>query len=83
MSHRFISESDIAAKKQKLKEAWDATKGEDDPEFPPEEPPPDNRPLFHRLEEQRMKKQDEYDDAHKSVEYISADAMTTTVVTTS
>lgn len=66
MSQRFISESDIAANKKKLKEAWDATKGEDDPENPPELPP-DNRTLFHRLEEQKLKKQDEYDDAHKLV----------------
>ena len=62
---RFISESDIAEKKKQLKEAWDATRGEEDPEEPPEEPPPDNRPLFHRLEEQRLKKQEDYDSAHK------------------
>lgn len=65
MSHRFISETDIESNKAKLKEAWDATRGENDPAEPPEEPPPDNRSLFHRLEEQKLKKQEEYDDAHK------------------
>ncbi|KAA0199556.1 hypothetical protein HAZT_HAZT007341 [Hyalella azteca] len=65
MSNRFISESDIEAKKKILKEAWNLTKREGDPEEPPEEPPVDNRTLYHRLEEQRLRKQEEYEDAHR------------------
>uniref|UniRef100_A0A6A7FZ53 Protein FAM192A-like n=1 Tax=Hirondellea gigas TaxID=1518452 RepID=A0A6A7FZ53_9CRUS len=65
MSQRFISESDIAAKKKELNDAWNATRGEDDPENPPDEPAPDHRTLFHRLEEQKLKKQEDYEDAHR------------------
>lgn len=31
----------------------------------PEEPPPDNRSLYDRLQEQKMRKQEEYEEAHK------------------
>ena len=67
MSNRFISEADIALNKKKIQEAWDATRTESDPVVPPEEPPPDGRALFHRLEEQRLKKQEEYEDAHRYI----------------
>ncbi|KAK7077215.1 hypothetical protein SK128_020665 [Halocaridina rubra] len=65
MSSGFISEKDVAERRRIRQENWEKTRKEDDPIEAPEEAPPDNRSLYDRLEEQRQKKQDEYDEAHK------------------
>jgi len=64
---KFISEADIAENKKALQDVWRANRKDTDPLEPPEAPEVlvDNRALYHRLEEQRLKKQEEYDDAHK------------------
>jgi len=61
---KFVSEAQIAADKERLQRAWDATRGPDDPAEAPEAPH-DSRTLFQRLEENRVKKQEEYEEAHR------------------
>lgn len=67
MSSGFISEKEAEDRRRVRQEIWEKTRGEDDPLEAPEEPPPDHRSLYERLQEQRQKKQDEYDEAHKWV----------------
>ncbi|XP_076048351.1 PSME3-interacting protein [Oratosquilla oratoria] len=64
MSSGFISEADIAEKRRIRQEDWQSKRGEEDPEEAPEEPV-DHRSLFDRLQEQKQKKQDEWEEAHK------------------
>ncbi|XP_042882005.1 PSME3-interacting protein-like isoform X1 [Penaeus japonicus] len=64
MSSGFISEKDAEEHRRIRQENWEQTRGEDDPLEPPEAPV-DHRSLYDRLQEQRQKKQDEYDEAHK------------------
>jgi len=65
MSSGFVTESEIEAAKQARQEEWERVRKPDDPENAPEPEPQDNRSLFARLEEQRVAKQDEWDEAHK------------------
>ncbi|KPJ20748.1 Protein FAM192A [Papilio xuthus] len=64
MSSGFISESEILEARRRRQEEWDKVRTEDQPKEAPEEAY-DTRPLYHRLEEQRMKKEAEYEEAHK------------------
>ncbi|CAK1543392.1 unnamed protein product [Leptosia nina] len=64
MSSGFITESEILEARQRRQEEWEKVRTEDQPQEAPEEPY-DSRPLFQRLEEQRLKKEAEYEEAHK------------------
>ncbi|XP_041972513.1 PSME3-interacting protein [Aricia agestis] len=64
MSSGFISESEILEARRQRQEEWEKVRTEDQPKEAPEEPY-DTRPLYQRLEEQRMKKEAEYEEAHK------------------
>ncbi|KAJ2940903.1 hypothetical protein O0L34_g10164 [Tuta absoluta] len=64
MSSGFITESEVLEQRRRRQEEWDKVRTEDQPKEAPEEPY-DNRPLYARLEEQRMKKDAEYEEAHK------------------
>ncbi|XP_045505170.1 PSME3-interacting protein [Colias croceus] len=64
MSSGFISESEILEARRRRQEEWEKVRTEDQPQEAPEEPY-DTRPLYQRLEEQRMKKEAEYEEAHK------------------
>lgn len=65
MSSGFISEKEVAERRRVRQENWEKSRSEIDPVEAPEEPPPDSRSLYDRLQEQRQKKQEEYDEAHK------------------
>ncbi|XP_069355730.1 uncharacterized protein [Maniola hyperantus] len=64
MSSGFISESEIMEARRRRQEEWEKVRTEDQPKEAPEESY-DTRPLFQRLEEQRLKKDAEYEEAHK------------------
>ena len=64
MSSGFVTEAEIEAKKKARQEEWERVRKPNDPEIAPEEPI-DNRSLFERLEENRIKKQEEWDESHK------------------
>ncbi|XP_048484273.1 PSME3-interacting protein [Plutella xylostella] len=64
MSSGFITESEALEERRRRQEEWEKVRTEDQPKEAPEEPY-DNRPLFTRLEEQRLKKEAEYEEAHK------------------
>ncbi|XP_026728042.1 PSME3-interacting protein [Trichoplusia ni] len=64
MSSGFISETEILEGRRRRQEEWEKVRTEDQPKEAPEEPY-DTRPLYQRLEEQRMKKEAEYEEAHK------------------
>ncbi|XP_022835046.1 protein FAM192A [Spodoptera litura] len=64
MSSGFISESEILEARRRRQEEWEKVRTADQPEEAPEEPY-DTRPLYQRLEEQRLKKEAEYEEAHK------------------
>ncbi|XP_052748558.1 PSME3-interacting protein [Galleria mellonella] len=64
MSSGFISETEILEARRRRQEEWDKVRTEDQPKEAPEEPY-DTRPLYQRLEEQRLKKEAEYEEAHK------------------
>lgn len=64
MSSGFISESEILEARRRRQEEWDKVRTEEQPKEAPEEAY-DSRPLFTRLEEQRLKKEAEYEEAHK------------------
>ncbi|XP_048001204.1 PSME3-interacting protein-like [Leguminivora glycinivorella] len=64
MSSGFISESEILEQRRRRQEEWDKVRTEDQPKEAPEEPY-DTRPLYQRLEEQKMRKDAEYEEAHK------------------
>ncbi|XP_050356225.1 PSME3-interacting protein [Nymphalis io] len=64
MSSGFISESEILEARRRRQEEWEKVRTEDQPKEAPEEAY-DNRPLFQRLEEQRLKKEAEFEEAHK------------------
>ncbi|XP_013144773.1 PREDICTED: uncharacterized protein LOC106108218 [Papilio polytes] len=64
MSSGFISESEILEARRRRQEEWEKVRTEDQPKEAPEEAY-DTRPLYHRLEEQRLKKEAEYEEAHK------------------
>ncbi|VVC99947.1 unnamed protein product [Leptidea sinapis] len=64
MSSGFISESEILEARRVRQEEWEKVRTEDQPKEAPEEAY-DSRPLYQRLEEQRLKKEAEYEEAHK------------------
>jgi len=64
MASGFVTESEIEEKKRVRQEEWDKVRKPDDPEAAPEEPV-DNRSLWERLEEQKQKKQLDWDEEHK------------------
>ncbi|CAH1640568.1 unnamed protein product [Spodoptera littoralis] len=64
MSSGFISETEILEARRRRQEEWEKVRTADQPEEAPEEPY-DTRPLYQRLEEQRLKKEAEYEEAHK------------------
>ncbi|EEC00605.1 hypothetical protein IscW_ISCW024069, partial [Ixodes scapularis] len=60
----FVSEAELEEKRKKRQEEWDRVRTAEDPVEAPEEEY-DPRSLFERLEEQRLKKQADYEEAHK------------------
>ncbi|CAL8100709.1 unnamed protein product [Orchesella dallaii] len=65
MSSGFITESEIEAQRQVRQAEWEKVRKPEDPVVAPEEAAPDNRSLFDRLQEQKMKKQEEFEESHK------------------
>ncbi|CAH1107630.1 unnamed protein product [Psylliodes chrysocephalus] len=64
MSSGFITESEAAEIRKRRQEEWETVRNADDPLVKPEEPY-DNRSLFEKLQEQKQKKDLEYEEAHK------------------
>ncbi|XP_068588087.1 PSME3-interacting protein isoform X1 [Cebidichthys violaceus] len=64
LSRKFVSESELDEKRKKRQEEWEKVRKPDDPEEAPEEKY-DPRSLFERLQEQKDKKQEEYDEQFK------------------
>ncbi|KAI4500684.1 hypothetical protein M0802_004276 [Mischocyttarus mexicanus] len=64
MSSRFISEAEIAEQRRIRQEEWDRVRTADQPLEPPDEPY-DPRSLYERLQEQKSKRDAEYEEAHK------------------
>jgi len=64
MASGFVTETEIENRRIARQEEWEKVRKPEDPEEAPEEPQ-DHRSLFERLEEQRVKKQEEYDEAHQ------------------
>lgn len=60
----FVSEAELEEKRKIRQEEWDKVRTAEDPVEAPEEEY-DPRSLFERLEEQRLKKQADYEEAHK------------------
>ncbi|XP_061196393.1 PSME3-interacting protein-like [Saccostrea echinata] len=61
LSARFVSQDTLEEKRKKRQEEWDKKRGPDDPEECPEEVI-DNRSLYERLQEQKNKKDQEYEE---------------------
>merc|ERR1712183_46823 len=64
MSSGFVTETELEEKKRVRQEEWGRVRKPEDPETAPEEPV-DNRSLWERLNEQKQKKQDDWDEEHK------------------
>ncbi|XP_018322008.1 protein FAM192A isoform X2 [Agrilus planipennis] len=64
MSSGFITETEIEAAKKKRQEDWERVRKADDPLEAPE-PTYDSRSLYERLQEQKQKRDLEYEEAHK------------------
>ncbi|XP_011180490.1 PSME3-interacting protein [Zeugodacus cucurbitae] len=64
MSSGFVTESEAAEARKRRQEEWEKVRTPDQPLERPEEPY-DGRSLFERLKEQKMKKDLEYEEAHK------------------
>eukprot|EP00092_Neocalanus_flemingeri_P027292 GFUD01029598.1.p1 GENE.GFUD01029598.1~~GFUD01029598.1.p1 ORF type:complete len:208 (-),score=87.65 GFUD01029598.1:90-713(-) len=64
MSSGFVTETELEEKKKVRQEEWEKVRKPEDPAVAPDEPV-DNRSLFERLDEQRQKKQDDWDEEHK------------------
>uniref|UniRef100_A0A8C2XQJ2 Proteasome activator subunit 3 interacting protein 1 n=1 Tax=Cyclopterus lumpus TaxID=8103 RepID=A0A8C2XQJ2_CYCLU len=64
LSRKFVSESELDENRKKRQEEWEKVRKPDDPEEAPEEKY-DPRSLFERLQEQKDKKQEEYDEQFK------------------
>lgn len=64
MSSGFVTESEIAESRRKRQEEWERVRNADQPLEVPEEPY-DSRTLYDRLQEQKQKKDLEYEEAHK------------------
>ncbi|TNN71129.1 Protein FAM192A [Liparis tanakae] len=64
LSRKFVSESELEENRKKRQEEWEKVRNPEDPEEAPEEKY-DPRSLFERLQEQKDKKQEEYDEQFK------------------
>ncbi|GLV36240.1 uncharacterized protein CBL_08733 [Carabus blaptoides fortunei] len=64
MSSGFVTESEIAEARRKRQEEWERVRNADQPLEAPEEQY-DSRSLYDRLQEQKQKKDLEYEEAHK------------------
>lgn len=64
MSSGFITESEALEKRKRRQEEWEKVRQPNDALERPEEPY-DNRSLFDKLQEQKQKKDLEYEEAHK------------------
>ncbi|PSN42858.1 hypothetical protein C0J52_16196 [Blattella germanica] len=64
MSSGFISEAELAEQRRIRQEEWEKVRKPDQPEECPEEEY-DHRSLFERLEEQKQKRELEYEEAHR------------------
>ncbi|KAF5304790.1 hypothetical protein FQR65_LT07807 [Abscondita terminalis] len=64
MSSGFITENEIAEARKKKQEEWERVRKADDPIEAPEQPY-DPRSLYERLQEQKQRKDLEYEEAHK------------------
>lgn len=62
---KFVDESEIEEAKRKRQEEWDRVRKPDDPEKAPEPEMKDLRPLYDRLEEQRLRKEAEKEESKK------------------
>ncbi|XP_056015241.1 PSME3-interacting protein-like [Ostrea edulis] len=61
LSRRFVSQDTLDEKRKKRQEEWEEKRGPEDPIECPEEVV-DNRSLYERLQEQKNKKDQEYED---------------------
>ncbi|XP_075229018.1 PSME3-interacting protein isoform X4 [Lycorma delicatula] len=64
MSSGFISENELAEKRRCRQEEWEKVRRPDQPLEAPEEEY-DHRSLFERLQEQKQKREFEYEEAHR------------------
>ncbi|XP_059192022.1 PSME3-interacting protein [Centropristis striata] len=64
LSRKFVSETELDEKRKKRQEEWEKVRKPDDPEEAPEEKY-DPRSLFERLQEQKDKKQEEFEEQFK------------------
>ncbi|KAJ8003170.1 hypothetical protein DPEC_G00166610 [Dallia pectoralis] len=64
LSRKFVSETEIEEKRKLRQEEWEKVRKPEDPEEVPEEEY-DGRTLFDRLQEQKDKKQEEYEEQFK------------------
>uniref|UniRef100_A0A671M452 Protein FAM192A-like n=1 Tax=Sinocyclocheilus anshuiensis TaxID=1608454 RepID=A0A671M452_9TELE len=64
LSRKFVSESELDEIRKKRQEEWEKVHKPDDPEEAPEEEY-DPRSLYERLQEQKDKKQEEYEEQFK------------------
>ncbi|KAK0180866.1 hypothetical protein PV327_003203 [Microctonus hyperodae] len=64
MSSGFISEAEISEQRKIRQEEWDRVRTADQPLEPPQEKY-DSRSLYEKLQEQKNKRDDEYEEAHK------------------
>ncbi|KAL6479048.1 hypothetical protein MHYP_G00124810 [Metynnis hypsauchen] len=64
LSRKFVSESELEEKRKRRQEEWEKVRKPDDPEEVPEEEY-DPRSLYERLQEQKDKKQEEYEEQFK------------------
>ena len=62
---KFVTESEVEEAKRKRQEEWDRVRKPEDPEIAPEPEAKDLRPLFDRLEEQRLRKEAEKEESKK------------------
>lgn len=64
MSSGFVTEAEIEEAKRVRQQEWEKVRNPDDPEVAPE-PIIDSRSLFDRLQEQKQRKDLEYEETHK------------------
>ncbi|XP_054631799.1 PSME3-interacting protein isoform X2 [Dunckerocampus dactyliophorus] len=64
LTRKFVSEAELDERRKKRQEEWEKVRKPDDPEKAPEEEY-DPRSLYERLQEQRDKKQEEFEEQFK------------------
>nr|XP_020442921.1 protein FAM192A [Monopterus albus]XP_020442922.1 protein FAM192A [Monopterus albus] len=64
LNRKFVSEAELDERRKKRQEEWEKVRKPDDPEEAPEEEY-DPRSLYERLQEQKDKKQEEYEEQFK------------------